>query len=111
MFMSNYLEHLATPDAGLGQLAAAFAVTKPGGRVTSTSIEQVVGTTSLTPDLRRPHRPIRSGRPSGGGATDRRRDHLFPSFHASESDAEYLVVTEYGADLWTEVYCTRTMAV
>jgi hypothetical protein len=111
MFTSNYLEHLATPDAGLGQLAAAFAVTKPGGRVTSTSIEQVVGTTSLTPDLRRPHRPIRSGRPSGGGATDRRRDHLFPSFHASESDAEYLVVTEYGADFWTEVYCTRTMAV
>jgi 2-polyprenyl-3-methyl-5-hydroxy-6-metoxy-1,4-benzoquinol methylase len=33
VFMSNYLEHLATPDAVLGQLAAAFAVTRPGGRV------------------------------------------------------------------------------
>jgi 2-polyprenyl-3-methyl-5-hydroxy-6-metoxy-1,4-benzoquinol methylase len=33
VFMSNYLEHLATSDAVLDQLAAAFAVTRPGGRV------------------------------------------------------------------------------
>lgn len=33
VFMSNYLEHLATSDAVLSQLAAAFAVTRPGGRV------------------------------------------------------------------------------
>jgi SAM-dependent methyltransferase len=33
VFMSNYLEHLATPDTVLEQLIAAAAVTRPGGRL------------------------------------------------------------------------------
>ena len=33
VFMSNYLEHLDTPDAVLHQLVASYAVTRPGGRV------------------------------------------------------------------------------
>jgi 2-polyprenyl-3-methyl-5-hydroxy-6-metoxy-1,4-benzoquinol methylase len=33
VFMSNYLEHLATADAVLDQLVASFAVTGQGGRV------------------------------------------------------------------------------
>jgi SAM-dependent methyltransferase len=33
VFMSNYLEHLASADAVLDQLVAAYAVTRPGGRV------------------------------------------------------------------------------
>jgi SAM-dependent methyltransferase len=33
VFMSNYLEHLTSADAVLDQLAAAYAVTRSGGRV------------------------------------------------------------------------------
>ena len=33
VFMSNYLEHLQTPDVVLEQLFAVHAVTRPGGRV------------------------------------------------------------------------------
>lgn len=38
-----------------------------------------------------------------GGRLTRRRDGLPPSHHGSESDPAYLVVTEYGADFWTQV--------
>lgn len=37
------------------------------------------------------------------GRLTRRRDGLPPSFHGLESDPTYLVVTEYGADFWTQV--------
>ncbi len=33
----------------------------------------------------------------------RRREGLPPSYHGSESDPAYLVVTEYGANFWTQV--------
>jgi SAM-dependent methyltransferase len=38
-----------------------------------------------------------------GNRLTRRRDGLPPSYHGSESDPAYLVVTEYGADFWTQV--------
>jgi SAM-dependent methyltransferase len=34
----------------------------------------------------------------------RRRDHLPPSFHGTESDPSYLVYTEYGADFWAQIF-------
>jgi SAM-dependent methyltransferase len=38
-----------------------------------------------------------------GTRLTRRRDALPPSHHGSESDPAYLVVSEYGADFWTQV--------
>jgi ubiquinone/menaquinone biosynthesis C-methylase UbiE len=42
--------------------------------------------------------PIVSGRLS------RRRDGLVPSYHGSETDRIYRVVTEYGADFWVQLF-------
>jgi SAM-dependent methyltransferase len=39
-----------------------------------------------------------------GNRLTRRREGLPPSHHGSESDLAYLVVTEYGADFWTQVF-------
>ena len=41
--------------------------------------------------------------PVVGDRLSRRRDGLPPSYHGLESDPTYLVVTEYGADFWTQV--------
>jgi SAM-dependent methyltransferase len=38
-----------------------------------------------------------------GNRLTRRRAGLPPSYHGSESDPAYLVVTEYGGDFWTQV--------
>jgi SAM-dependent methyltransferase len=71
---SDTLEHVADPVAGLEECRR---VLRPGGRLAYTI-------------------PIIVGR------LTRIRDGLPPSYHGSPGNDEYLVVSEYGADFWTE---------
>jgi SAM-dependent methyltransferase len=73
---SDTLEHVADP---LRALSECRRVLVPGGALCFTI-------------------PIIPGRLS------RRRDLLPPSYHGSESDQSYLVITEYGADFWTQAF-------
>lgn len=72
---SDTLEHVDDPTAALAECRRILA---PGGALCFTI-------------------PIIGSRLTG------RRDGLPPSYHGSESDPAYLVVTEYGADFWTQV--------
>lgn len=71
---SDTLEHVPNPLQGLRECKR---VLKPGGALVFTI-------------------PIISGRMS------KRRDDAPASYHGSEGNSEYLVVTEYGADFWTQ---------
>lgn len=51
----------------------------------------------------RPHGVLVFTTPVIPARLTRRRDDLPPSYHGLESDPTYLVVTEYGADFWTQV--------
>jgi SAM-dependent methyltransferase len=73
---SDTVEHLADPLAALSECRRVLV---PGGALCFTI-------------------PIIPARMS------RRRDALPPSYHGSESDRSYLVITEYGADFWTQAF-------
>ena len=51
----------------------------------------------------RPHGILVFTTPVIPGRLTRRRDDLPPSYHGLEVDPTYLVITEYGADFWTQV--------
>jgi SAM-dependent methyltransferase len=72
---SDTLEHVEDPVAALAECRRILA---PGGALCFTI-------------------------PVIGKRLTRRRDGLSPSYHGSESDPAYLVVTEYGGDFWTQV--------
>jgi SAM-dependent methyltransferase len=72
---SDTLEHVDKPLAGL---AESLRVLKPGG-YTCFTIPLVVGRLS------------------------KRRPASQPSYHGSPGNKEYLVITEYGADMWAQV--------
>jgi len=71
---SDTLEHVDDPVAALAECRRVVA---PGGAVCFTA-------------------------PALSERLTRRRDDLPPSYHGSEQDPAYLVVTEYGADFWTD---------
>jgi SAM-dependent methyltransferase len=72
---SDTLEHVDDPVKALMECRRVLA---PGGRLCFTI-------------------PIVPGR------LTRRRDGMAPSYHGSEQDPAYRVVTEYGADFWSSV--------
>jgi SAM-dependent methyltransferase len=73
---SDTVEHLEDP---LGALAECRRVLAPGGALCFTI-------------------PIIAARMT------RRRDGLPPSYHGTKIDPSYLVITEYGADFWTQAF-------
>jgi SAM-dependent methyltransferase len=74
--------------------------------VHSDTLEHVADPLGALTECRRvlaPHGAVCFSIPVIPSRLTRRRDHLPPSFHGSESDAAYLVFTEYGADFWAQI--------